>query len=111
MMLSKPEFLSIANIADWLHPRSSRWKALAMLEAYFDDSGTHNGAAVALIGGFVGTKLVWEEFERSAVEPIADHPWAQDRPQACDARPSLAPRRNWPQIRPCRVHGRLCERF
>jgi len=36
---------------------------MALLRAYFDESGTHGEAAVTVIAGFVGTKKAWEGVE------------------------------------------------
>ena len=53
----------IAEIADWLHPAPVRFKAMALLKAYFDESGTHAESPVTAIAGFVGTKDAWRSVE------------------------------------------------
>jgi hypothetical protein len=60
--------VSIHGIADWLHPAAGVHKALAMLQAYFDESWTQpQNQGVAAIAGYVATKDVWAAIEK---------PWA-----------------------------------
>lgn len=56
-------YVPVGELADLLHPSASRWKALAMLRAYLDESGTHDGSAVVSIGGLIGSKVEWEALE------------------------------------------------
>ena len=65
--------LRIADIADVLHPRSSRWRALALLVAYFDESGTHERSPITAIGGFVASKAAWEVFETDLAAVLAPY--------------------------------------
>src|SRR5258708_30332461 len=61
----------VVQIADWLHPRASKWKALAMLEAYFDESWTqpqHQG--VTAIAGYVASRDVWASIEASWTDQL-----------------------------------------
>jgi len=47
-----------------VHPRDGHPKVLAMIDAYFDESGIHDGAEVCLIGGYFGGKGQWRKFEK-----------------------------------------------
>jgi len=65
----------VSDIADWLHPAASVWKALAMLRAYFDESGTHGDAPITVIAGFVATAEVWAALEAEwskLLSPLAE---------------------------------------
>jgi hypothetical protein len=53
----------VAKMADWPHPHASVCKALAMLKAYFDESGIHEGSSVTALAGFVATKDSWVKLE------------------------------------------------
>jgi len=43
---------------------SGRLKVMAMLHAYMDDSGSHDGSHACVIGGYFGGENRWKEFER-----------------------------------------------
>jgi hypothetical protein len=45
---------------------------LLILRAYFDDSGTHSGSDVAVMGGLIGTSEQWERFELAWAEKLAN---------------------------------------
>jgi hypothetical protein len=49
-----------------------------MLSAYFDDSGTHRGAEILVMGGLIGTEAQWSAFEPAwkavLAAPIAGRP-------------------------------------
>ncbi|MPY74311.1 MAG: DUF3800 domain-containing protein [Alphaproteobacteria bacterium] len=62
--------IPLADLADFVHPRSSQRKALALLRAYFDETGIHDGALVTAIGGFVATQDAWSELETEWVKLI-----------------------------------------
>jgi hypothetical protein len=58
------------------HRRASGY--LFMLQAYLDDSGTHNGAPVLAIGGLIGTPESWDGLEQAWIarlrEPLPGKP-------------------------------------
>lgn len=67
--------VKIGAVRDIVYPRHHRWKALALLVAHFDESGTHDGAPITAIAGYVATKEAWEEIEpqwQSLVNEYAD---------------------------------------
>jgi capsid portal protein len=51
---------------------------VALLRAYFDDSGTHAGSAVVVLGGLIGTDSEWESFDAAwraqLAVPLPDKP-------------------------------------
>jgi hypothetical protein len=55
--------ISVRQAARLLLPYSRRDDHLAMLAAYFDDSGTHEGSRVVAMAGWCGTEAQWEAFE------------------------------------------------
>lgn len=61
----------IRDLADALHPRSAHCKALALLKAYFDETGTHDGSPITAIGGYVGSAKQWEQVEGEWREVLA----------------------------------------
>lgn len=54
----------LSEVAHGLHSQRSRHKAVAVLYAYPDESGTHAASPVVLIGGFVAPQPIW-----AAIEP------------------------------------------
>jgi len=52
----------------------------AMLEFYFDDSGTHNGSRIAVWGGVVGYKQYMQELEEA---------WKARLQCPCDGKPPI----------------------
>lgn len=59
-------------LAQALHPRSSVWKAMAMLRAYFDESGLHQSPPVTVIAGYVGTESSWSSVEDRWVSVLGE---------------------------------------
>src|SRR5208337_2242557 len=51
--------LDIAELADTLSPDWCRHKGLALLRAYFDESGVHAGSPATIIAGFIGSRAQW----------------------------------------------------
>lgn len=51
---------------------------MALLRAYFDDSGTHKGSPVVVFGGLIGTDIQWESFDEAwrakLAEPLPGKP-------------------------------------
>ncbi|MGH6949961.1 MAG: DUF3800 domain-containing protein [Vitreimonas sp.] len=50
--------------AGMILPSDSRHRVLALLYAYFDESGTHASAEKTVVAGFVGRALDWYEVQR-----------------------------------------------
>jgi hypothetical protein len=63
--------MSVRAEADRRHPVLSRLKALALMRAYFDESGVHKGSLVTVIAGYVAAKDVWASLERKWNEELA----------------------------------------
>jgi len=64
--------IPIADMADFLHGRANRWRALALLEAYFDESGTEGSIAVVSYAGFCATKDNWSAVEQRWKRALRD---------------------------------------
>ena len=43
----------VSQLAHFIHPLDSQWRTIAVLEAYFDESGVHGSSRVFVIGGIV----------------------------------------------------------
>ena len=68
----------IADLADCLHPRSSVWRSMALLHAYFDESGTHAGSRVVAIAGWVAAKGEWTALEAEWQAVLTAHSGDRD---------------------------------
>ena len=44
-----------------------------MFNAYYDESGTHNGSPITVLGGFLGEAIQWAEFEREWRKVLVKH--------------------------------------
>lgn len=57
----------------WLtHPLGSVKKTFVMLQAYMDDSGTHDGSSHCLVAGYWGGASEWKRFERAWNKAVAE---------------------------------------
>ena len=65
--------IPIAEIAAALHRSDDFVKAITMLKAYFDDSGTHGESRITAIGGYVCSGKTWESVEREWLDVLEDY--------------------------------------
>lgn len=60
------EMLPVSYVKDLMSGTSPLGTGiLAMLKAYYDDSGTHDGSLVVSVAGYVGEDDQWTEFQRN----------------------------------------------
>lgn len=64
--------ISVADLADAVLPDWCRHKAIAVLRAYFDESGIHAGSPVTTISGFIGSRGEWRAVGRKWREAMGD---------------------------------------
>lgn len=62
-MVSKSQPFKIDELIELIHPRDGHEKIIAMVEAYFDESGIHDGAQVCVIAGYFGRQNAWRKIE------------------------------------------------
>jgi len=62
--------IPIADLARLLHARDNPWKAMAMLQAYFDESGIDGGSRVVAAGGCLATEQTWTTVESNWVAEL-----------------------------------------
>src|SRR5271165_431549 len=62
-MCAKSQAFRIDEFSAMVHPRDGHQKILAMLDAYLDESGIHDGAAICAIAGYFGGRGQWRKFE------------------------------------------------
>lgn len=55
--------ISLADLARPVHPARAHYRALALLEAYFDESGMHGQARAMVVAGAVGLPDQWRFVE------------------------------------------------
>lgn len=55
--------MTVRQMARLVHPSSAAGRVLAVLEAYFDESGLHSPVAFAM-AGYVGGEREWRRFEK-----------------------------------------------
>lgn len=54
----------IDELAELVHPRDNHPKIFAMIEAYLDESGIHEGATTCVIGGYFAEQAACRELEK-----------------------------------------------
>jgi hypothetical protein len=64
--------LKIDDLIALTRPRDHKPKVLAMLEAYFDESGIHSGAAICVVAGYFGDASQWKAQEVKWRKVLAD---------------------------------------
>lgn len=67
------QYIPIKEFARVILPTGAKEGTLAMLKAYFDDSGTHAGSNVVVMGGLIGSITQWNAFEQEWRDKLA-HP-------------------------------------
>lgn len=55
--------ISVTAVARMMFGRAAQGRMIAVLGAFFDDSGTHPSSPVVAIGGLLGTEEQWDSFE------------------------------------------------
>lgn len=55
--------LQIRDLARLVHDKSNPWKLMALLRAFFDESGLHGKSPITGIAGFIGPSEEWEAVE------------------------------------------------
>lgn len=66
------EIIPVADFADMVHPISAKWKSLAMIQVYIDESGTHSNAPVCIMAGYIGHKDSWVKFETEWLKLLSE---------------------------------------
>lgn len=61
----------IDELVSLVHPRNKTPKVLAMLEAYLDETGIHQGAKLCVIAGYFGGPGQWRKFEAKWLKALA----------------------------------------
>lgn len=64
---------AISDIAHLLHGRRTHWRALALLQAFFDESGTHGYSRTVVIAGYVATEPEWDKVQKRWDEVLKRH--------------------------------------
>jgi len=86
----------IDEMAKLVHPHDGHPKIFAMIEAYLDESGIHEGASLCVIAGYYGGIGQWRKFEKDWIKllrqfsiPLKDF-HAKDLVKRNDAKPLLS---------------------
>lgn len=62
---------TIDELVRLVHPRDGHKKVLAMIDAYLDESGIHDGSKVCVIAGYFGGPGQMKRFEKAWKETLA----------------------------------------
>jgi len=89
--MSAPGAVSVTAIMRIVFGRRRGGRFIAVLGAFFDDSGTHDDSSLVVIGGLLGTEEQWDAFEADwtsrLANPLPDKPLLkQFHLSACRAR-------------------------
>jgi len=63
----------MSDLCALVHPCNGHSKVFAMIKAYLDESGVHQGAAICVIAGYFGRRRQWEEFEKDWRKGLEDY--------------------------------------
>jgi Protein of unknown function (DUF3800) len=63
----------IGRLALSLYPEDPSGRYFLLFNAYYDESGTHNGSPITVLGGFLGEAIHWAEFEREWRKVLVKH--------------------------------------
>ena len=77
--------IPVAELADLLHRSGAQPKALVMLQAFFDESGTDGLSRIVAIAGYVTTAETWATVEAAWREHLANYGMRTFRMAACRA--------------------------
>jgi len=64
-MRVRSQFSKVDELMRLIHPRDRHRKVLAMIDAYLDESGIHDGAKVCVIAGYFGGPGQVKRFEKA----------------------------------------------
>lgn len=63
----------IGRLAQSLYPHDPCRRNFLVFTAYYDESGTHKGSPITVLGGFFGGSLDWADFEREWRKVLIKH--------------------------------------
>lgn len=74
-----------------VHPRDGHPKIFAMIDAYLDESGIHDGAVYCVIAGYFGGPGQWKRFEKAWKQLLKDFKVPMEKFHARDFYPEPRP--------------------
>jgi hypothetical protein len=72
-MYAQSQISKTDELAALVHPRDGHRKVFAMIDAYLDESGIHDGAKVCVIAGYFGGPGQMKRFEKAWKETLAQY--------------------------------------